>query len=293
MIYQTRADIQVAAFRVAHVAFTGEAFDGPPFEGRIDEEDHWLQAAIMAGDVALVPDRTVTHAVWAVKAGAGEVVLASPGDYILRLPACEYLQVCSSALLGTLLTPQEVHLGHVQVPPVPAEVQEGGVVKGSSVPVHDQDGQVVGSAHVGEVFNLSEALSTTVIDDAGNTTTYPGPSNAWEAGMDRWCDRVHQHMVALKPDVLAPWSELMQEVHDLLGDKEATKLPLAWLKTYFIVGIMERQILLLQPGHSELEALQGAKLVAQQAVEQELEKDRQKEQSNGDVSREGTDASDR
>lgn len=92
------------AFRVSHADFTGEAFSAPPFEGEVSE-DAWLQTALQIGTVALMPNRGTTHAVWHVTTVGAEVILASPGDYIVKPDNDDNLYVCHGPLWEMLTEP--------------------------------------------------------------------------------------------------------------------------------------------------------------------------------------------
>lgn len=98
MYYQNKQSehIVFSAFRVTRANFTGEAFDNAPFEG--DTGHEWLEQAMAAGVVSLVPSGETTYAVWGVRTPDGEIMLASPGDYIVQHMATETLHVCPGPL---------------------------------------------------------------------------------------------------------------------------------------------------------------------------------------------------
>jgi len=94
MYYQNKQDKQIvlSAFKVTRANFTGEAFDNAPFEG--DTGHDWLEQAMLDGVVSLVPGGETTYAVWGVRTPDGEIMLASPGDYIVQDVGAEAIHVC-------------------------------------------------------------------------------------------------------------------------------------------------------------------------------------------------------
>lgn len=95
--------IRFDAIRINHVAFSGQAFTGAPFEG--DDGDGWIHGAISSGLVSMVSGDATEHAVWAVNVGNGEAVLASPGDYVVKQVGAEALYVCLGSLWELLTQP--------------------------------------------------------------------------------------------------------------------------------------------------------------------------------------------
>lgn len=358
MMYMTRNEVMAEAMRVTHANFTGEAFDGPPFEGMVNAQDNWLLDAIQTGAVSLLPPSTSTHAVWAVQAGNGEVVLASPGDYIVRLQAHQHLQVCSSTLFAAVFVSEEVYAGSVPEE-VPAPVQESSLKPPNAIEMRDGQGNFHGYAYLGQSFDLdAQTVRPATGEDIGHPDpvegrTYgvvleeyvppvterdwllnvvPGPEEGteewrravatawierveqalangdtpdnylalrgecdyivrmkeehgdtirvdfaaasqrldariaeskhtqWQVAMDDWTNRVWLALTQLNHSKVTDWVGFHTEVHGLLGEMAAEKLPLAWLKTYGIVGWLASCIASIEPGHSELEAVEQAKL---------------------------------
>ena len=142
-------------------------------------------------------------------------------------------------------TPEEI--GH----PNPAEGRSYGMVLESSLPVLDQDNNVVGTAHVGEVHQMSakEVLAVRTTD---------APTD-YDSRMNAWCDRVHREYLNLHPNVLRPWVGLAEEVEVIMAGREVASLPRAWLIAYGTVHAMAKQYELLKPGPDELEALMVSK----------------------------------
>lgn len=93
-----------SAFRVTAADYNGKEFDGAPFEGDIDHE--WLHDSIKAGRVTLIPNRETDYAVWGVATTDGEIVLASPGDYIVKPDGSQSLYVCPGPLWELLAQPE-------------------------------------------------------------------------------------------------------------------------------------------------------------------------------------------
>lgn len=111
---------QFSAFRVTRANFTGEAFDNAPFEG--DTGHNWLEIAMRDGVVSLVPSGETTYAVWGVRTPDGEIMLASPGDYIIQTMDTYAIHVCPGPLWELLaeLVPER----EAEPLPTPEEVEQ-------------------------------------------------------------------------------------------------------------------------------------------------------------------------
>jgi hypothetical protein len=127
MYYQNKQDKQIvlSAFKVTRANFTGEAFDNAPFEG--DTGHDWLEQAMLDGVVSLVPGGETTYAVWGVRTPDGEIMLASPGDYIVQDVGAEAIHVCPGPI-WELLTE---FLPEAEAPaPLPTAEQVEQIVEG-------------------------------------------------------------------------------------------------------------------------------------------------------------------
>lgn len=103
MFHISKDGIKSSAFQVSTATFDGTDFTGPPFHGNVNHD--WLQKAISAGVVSLLPNNKAEPAVWGVQTGPGEIVLASPGDYLVRPVGTETIHVCSGPLWELLTEP--------------------------------------------------------------------------------------------------------------------------------------------------------------------------------------------
>lgn len=365
MFHISKDGIKSSAFQVSTATFDGTDFTGPPFHGNVNHD--WLQKAISAGVVSLLPNNKAEPAVWGVQTGPGEIVLASPGDYLVRPVGTETIHVCSGPLWELLTEPlvEGIESDEANWPEAIStltllfretatrlrsggipdwgifmddlrakidEITNAGAIKrwglyredlnakepmvdlgsvkiqnaslsGMTLPLDDPNRQpgVIDIRDAAEYqLNPDQNDSANILVRPGTPEelgipnpvdgrTYgvvfedvkPAPEEATLAEvcdhfqgevvqkrLNDWCDRVHAAYLKVNPTTLTNWPKFLDEVHEIIGDDDPMRLPMAWLKTYGTVAAMAKSYEWLQPGEMETSSLTTAKTIGQNLVDQ-------------------------